>query len=846
MAVDFSTMATNQTGTTQKKQQQLPYLNENQQNQGILPVVQPTQQGVQQGNTQVLATAQNQALQQPQNTQTQQQTAEMTQKMMTDPNFGFNQQKYNTTALSGFDADRAAAMQKARQGVADVAGSGQVQENLIKTLMTQNVDRSQLENQLNLEGADREKQNWIDAINAGYAQSRAEQEAYTQGINNLLNVRGAYEPERSQAQGQQNAIDLAKIGQQNVLEQMAQQHGYNLAEMTEAQKSELIKMATQQGYNLQTLSEQQKNTLAQMAQAYGFDVNKMTLQQQQDLLKMSTQQGYNLQTLNEQQKNDLSKMAAAFGYDLATMSEEQKNQLAQMAVQQGYTVEQINLAQQNAIYMQNLGYNQDIQKMALQQGYDLTKMDKAFGQEITKLTTATNLDTASKTALMNLQAKIDVDQLTRSQDWQEVQNELDRQAEAAAQAGDADLQRELLTLRGEIDAKAQEAEMEFQNSQRIATQSWTTGERMDTQQFEKAMNYFDWAQKQAEQDRNVSLTRWVEEKRSQTELAMQVNDMAHDQKMAYLTTELASAEADKDVGRQQTILSYQANIQAAEDERNFGYETALTNLQGNIQKAIADGDNVAAAALQKSELEYRANRDTQEFALQRAAQELEAKGINLDIINTQYEQVLATYGEEAADEYMAQTLKSQGIDTSDWAIPDKQQAALQAMNEEYDLMQQQFLQTHPEYTVKTTEKQLVTDPTNGLRIWRDVPVDAISPEGMKSFNEYYNYTMYGELSPEMKEARRTAGFLGEDDLAFAQAGDKYKIENSVTASNGTVVPPGEYSVISETNSEGQKFWGQQRDVTKTYLVDKTGKRYQVNMTKSGTRGNIISGLWAEE
>ena len=358
------------------------------------------------------------------------------------------------------------------------------------------------------------------------------------------------------------------------------------------------------------------------------------------------------------------------------------------------------------------------------------------------------------------------------------------------------------------------------------SQAWQTSERISTEDFTATQNALDRIEERATRENNTALTKWVENKRAETTLRVQTNDMTHDEKMAYLNNELANAYADNDVERQKDILQFQGTITLNEMEKQHGYDVAIENIRGDIEKSIKEGDYANATALQTAELEYRVNHDIQEFALEKAAQELTAKGVNMDIIERQYNQIAEAYGEEAANEFISTTLQEQGVDMSGYQIADKKSAALQAMAEEHEMMIEQFKQTHPQFVDQATGE--------------------ITPDGLETFNDYFNFTMYGEMSDEMKEERRTAGYLGEDDIEFAQPGDKYLIETGTTAANGMFVPPGEYSVVSEQNTEGQKFWGTQRDVERVYLVNnETGEKYMVDKTKSGTKGNIISGLWAE-
>jgi len=214
MATDFTNMVYDpQTGTTKKKQN--PYLNPNETSQGYLPYTGQdyTPQNLEQGNQNVMGTAQQAALSQPQNTAIQDQTTQMTQKLMADPNMGRDWTGYNKAQMSKFDADRASGVKAFKETNAGMGGAGQVQDNLIRMALTQNTDRGLLENELEQQAYEKGMQNYITALGQGREQGQYLDESQQNYINNLLNVRGAYEGERAQtsAEALQRELTAANI-----------------------------------------------------------------------------------------------------------------------------------------------------------------------------------------------------------------------------------------------------------------------------------------------------------------------------------------------------------------------------------------------------------------------------------------------------------------------------------------------------------------------------------------------------------------------------------------------------------------------------------------------------------
>jgi hypothetical protein len=188
-----------QTATT------LPYIDPKNPD-ALLPAAQPasvpaTASGIEQGNTAVMAKAQTTALNQD-NSGIADNTDEMVKKMQADPSFGYNGEAYKTNELSNYDYNQANAVKTFKEQNADLGGHGEINANLMKTILAGNTDRSNLENTLNLQNVDRAKKDWADAIAAGNTQTTQDTDLATKGINNLLNTRAAYEGERSQGSAQ--------------------------------------------------------------------------------------------------------------------------------------------------------------------------------------------------------------------------------------------------------------------------------------------------------------------------------------------------------------------------------------------------------------------------------------------------------------------------------------------------------------------------------------------------------------------------------------------------------------------------------------------------------------------
>lgn len=586
------------------------------------------------------------------NSPTATQTSQLTQKLLTDPNQGYNPQQAVQSGLTQYDRSVADALEVARQGMVGASGSSVAQSGLQDLALRTAEGRSDVKNELEQSANERTTQNMLNALAAGQTTTAMEQGINSQNLNNVLNVLNAAEP---QLQREENAINR------------------------------------------------------------GLEIAKV-------------------------------------------------NQNAEL---QGYLTE--------------------------------------------------------------LQGKINQGLQTNKQDFEAVQNALDRDIARWTSEGNWNNALEAINLKGEIDAVAQESAQRWQTGERVATQVWSTGERLSQNDFTAAESYLDRLNKKAIADGDNETQKWVAEKNAELQLKMQTNEMEHDEKMSYLDMMYADALANKDAVRQKSILQFQSGLKIAEMEKQNGYDMAIEELRADTQTAIAEGNNETVTANLKAELEYRVNKDIEDRKIEWAANALQEKGLDMQVYQQQLDTIddmIENYGIDPAmkTEFVKATLSGQGIDTSQFEQVDITTEAQKALSADFDMQMFQFGITHPEYVDQETGE--------------------LNSEGLQKFNEYFNEYMYGELSPEKKEERRVAGYLGADDLAFAQEGDKYKI-NEPTTYNGLTIPPGEYSVIETKETYGSKFFGTKQSTFRTKLVNvETGEEFQVDKSQSGTEGNIVSNLWA--
>lgn len=794
MAVINSTVQ----NTTAKKTTNLPLQDPNNPNQAlqlnannVQPIgTQPQQTpGAQAANQSLLQV--NQMAQQGFQSPTVQLTSLKTQELLKDPSQGKNYQQNINNQLSQFDRESAQSLETARQGMAGAAGSSINQQALMELALKNNESKADLRTDLESQAADQKQKAYLAALAEGRATAQTEQNQFNTNIDALVKARQAADSEmvlsNTSAENALNrGLELAKANQNAALQT-------SLAELDAK-----IKQGLQ-------LSEQ-------------------------DFTASQNELNRALQT--SLQANDLNSTRANLETQLA------------------------------------------FDKWKTESGYQFTAEQNALNRTLE--TSLKYLDINSAKELAELKGKIDAGLMTKEQDWTSAENALNRAAQAALQENDTKAQIEIVKLQGEIESAKQKAMQEWSTSERIATQAFTTEERISTQDFDKTMQYLKQQQELAIQANDISTQKYLADQQVALQLKMQTQGFDQQTKMAYLQAELEDAKANKDVDRQKAIIQFQTSQEIERMAAQTSYDAALEQVRGDIQMALQNDDQIAAEALQKTELTFRANEAAKDRALEKARVDLEAKQVDMAQVEQQYSQIADMVAQGILDpsaeyDFLMGTLEAHGIDTSgpEYKVVDSQAQAQKALQQEYDLQKAQFVLTHPEYVQYTIPKDSIVKVGNmqygGVKVGNSIytSIDQLkaagidpktvpgveqtmTADGAKAFNEFINSALYGELTAEQKKAKETAGYLGAGDLGTAGPEDKFYFESAVNY-NGKTIPPGKYSVRTYDVGHGNKIWGTAYTNTHVKLVnEQTGEEYEIKKSKSGTKGNLISGLWADE
>jgi hypothetical protein len=417
----------------------------------------------------------------------------------------------------------------------------------------------------------------------------------------------------------------------------------------------------------------------------------------------------------------------------------------------------------NTVELEKLGYDQDVQKMAIANGYDLVKMDKTFGNEMTKLVTESNLDTASKTSLMTLQDAFDTGRLLKTQDFEAIQKDLDRQEKIALQNGDIAGQIQIQTLRGEIDAKAQEAQQNYNTSERYATQAYSTLERIDKQTYDTASKYIDQNLAIARANNDADNESMLMDKKGILDLKMQTNEMGQEERMAFLNNEYATSMANGNVDRQRQIITFQTGQTLETMAAEGNIKEGQMQIQAGIDEAMAQSDFVRADALQTSRFVFDGQEKTKDRVLDQARLDLTAKTTAFDSLFKAFD--AGTVSADSVMSLVKSAMKDYGITVTE---PDPM-ATEKELNKEFNQTKIQFALSHPEFAF--TDGGIVT----GLQK---------TPEAQKAFNDFINKTVYGATGSEQGTTPETAvGWNGIQD-------DQPKF---------SITPPAEGSVFKMPN-----------------------------------------------
>jgi hypothetical protein len=416
-------------------------------------------------------------------------------------------------------------------------------------------------------------------------------------------------------------------------------------------------------------------------------------------------------------------------------------------------------------------------------GGDITVQQNALDRALS--ISLSEMDKNAQLQAIELKGRIDSNQITQAQDWETIQNDIDRQMNIAMQVNDIDAQRNLELLRGQISEAAQLSEYQFRSAERIATQAWTTSERLDEQDWQEAMQWYDYKFQEASQNRDINAQIKIQDMRSNLELAMQTSGFSQQEKMAYISYQLNEAVANNDVDRQYQLIQFQTGSDMAKMREQYGYEAAMNEAKFQYNMALQTDNNIAAAAIQQMSLEFQAQENAKNRTLQELELQMQQSGIDMAEREQQWEMIKDAVSSYQADpsamvEYLNNMTNETGITIKPPDTTDIYKQSLVELNG----LKNEYAVTHPN---EVDESGSLTD------------------EGEKNFNQFYNEAIWGEQ--ERQGLGNVKEFVNSGFRKYSIGGDGSYVEVDDTLKNRLNNLIGQESTITDATN-GKKISGQ--------------------------------------
>jgi len=346
--------------------------------------------------------------------------------------------------------------------------------------------------------------------------------------------------------------------------------------------------------------------------------------------------------------------------------------------------------QRTAQYLQdpNLGYNYNAynQNQMDQYNADQSKSMEAARQQLGNTSQSGELQNEFlKNALTVSQGRANM-QSKLAQDQQKSEHENLLSALAQGREG---MTAEEQATKSTIENLSTARSMGEGEREQTSGQTFTTSERLSTQDFENAM----------------------EEKK-----------MAHDEKMATVNAAIAEAKAGNDFTREKELTGLKAKLELENLYASGEIDKAKITLQGNIQSALKTQDYTQASALQQAGFTFDAQEHAKDRALKKYEDDLEQEGVNIALLRE-----AVSSGLIGPETYFS-ALKDIGGKLGVAVVPPDTNAVAKEAVKDFNTAKIQWGASHPE---------LLADPAD--------PLKGLSPDGETQFNDFYNSALYGDV-----------------------------------------------------------------------------------------------------
>lgn len=357
-----------------------------------------------------------------------------------------------------------------------------------------------------------------------------------------------------------------------------------------------------------------------------------------------------------------------------------------------------------------------------------------------------------QTAENSVGREFEMGKLVSIQDFDREMKQLDTDLAKALQSGDIQAQKDLLDKQAYYTQKRDEVAQQWQTAERVATQGWQTGERIGTQDFAAGQAYLDRQQQLAVQANDIEAQKYIETQKANLALQMQTQDMAQQEKMAYLNSQLEDARAERDVGRQMQIIGFQTQQDLQKIVQQQGYEAGQKELDRRFEEAMQGNDIAAQFTLQQERIALQREQMSQDRFLETARQELTARGLDMQQIQMRYDQIQSAIEAGQADpsaarDFLNQTLKTSGIQL---APPDPNAERI-ALQRDWNNQQYQWALSH-------STPDMVTMDAQGN-------ITGLTEAGAGAFSTWFNDTIYGNANADalMSGEKPVTTIIGKPD-----------------------------------------------------------------------------------
>lgn len=340
-------------------------------------------------------------------------------------------------------------------------------------------------------------------------------------------------------------------------------------------------------------------------------------------------------------------------------------------------------------------------------------------------------DAGVQASLTSLQGDIDLGKLLTAQDFEGVQNTLDRELTKAIADNNIEAQITIQKLQNDFTGAQNEADRSFASSERIATEGWKTGERLSSQDFVEGQKYIDFELEKAINEDNFGYQKELTQMQFNMDITKQLNEFSQEEKIVELKNMFDDAQADKDVGRQTQILRYQAALEIEKITVENGFDVSMANLNNSFSEALSTQNFLQQSVLNQEEFSFRSKENALNRVIEKARLELQGKGVDADILNDQFDFLLESgVGIDTVEAWLEDAFSGQNLDIEFPGDSELQQAIIS----DYNSNALQFLLTNPGFR----------DPNGDTFTDADGNNFGISGEGQAAFNTWLNETIYGQ------------------------------------------------------------------------------------------------------